>query len=145
MTQKTLGGSAGDFVLHIESPQKCLTYGQVTMPGSGGAHTLTAEQIIAYPILASNVLAKAGDEASIVGFLIAGEAISAKANGASTTGPLYTILNGFDGVVLNEDMLPVHDCAATPGHFNATNIKTALATLGVKWVDEPEKISEQTT
>src|SRR5574343_293542 len=142
MTQTTLGGCAGDFVLHIESPQKCLTYGQVTAPASGGAHTVAAGSIVAYPLLASNVLAKAGDEASIVAFLIAGEAISL-ANNASTTGPLYTILNGFDGVVLNEDMLPTSDCAATPGTFNKTNIKTALATLGVKWVDEPEYIEEQ--
>ena len=144
MTQKTLGGAAGDFLVHMESPQKCLTYGQVTAPASGGAHTVTAAKIVAYPLLASNVLAKAGDEASIVAFLIAGEPISL-ANNASTTGPLYTILDDFDGVVLNEDMLPTTDCQATPGTFNKTNIKTALTTLGVKWVDEADNQEEQTS
>jgi hypothetical protein len=144
MAQKTLGGAAGDFLVHMESPQRCLTYGQITAPGSGGAFTLTAAKVVAFPLLANNVLAKAGDEASVVAFLIAGEAATL-ANSASTTGPLYTILSGFDGVVLNEDKLPTTDVAASPGTFNKTNLKAALVTLGVKWVDEADQQETQTT
>ena len=148
MTQKTLGGAAGDFIVHMESPQKCLTYGQITMPASGGAHALTAAQLVGYPLKASNVLAIAGEEASVVAFIVAGEAFSAKANDAVTTGPLYTILNYFDGCVLNEDAVQTADCAATPGTFNLANIKTALAGIDAalpKWVDEAEQQTEQTS
>ena len=148
MTQKTLGGRAGDFLVHMESPQKCLTYGQITMPASGGTHTLTADQIPGYPIMAGNVLAISGGEASIIGFLVAGEAFSAKANDAVTTGPLYTILQYFDGVVLNEDAMQIADCQATPGVISLANTKTALAAIDAavpKWVDEPEKITTQTS
>lgn len=148
MTQKKLSeveGAAGDFIVHMESPQKCLTYGHVTTPAA--ADTYVLDNVLAYPLKANNVLAVAGEEASVVAFLIAGEAISS-AEGVTTTGPYYTILDNFDGVVLNEDMLPVHDCATPQGHFNAANIKTALAAIDAalpKWVDEPEKQTEQTS
>lgn len=144
MTQKTLGGVAGDFIVHMESPQKCLTYGHVTAPAAGG--DFAKANIVAYPLLASNVLAKAGDEANVVAFLIAGEPISALGNNESTTGvPYYTILSKFDGVVLNEDAIPTTDAAATPGTFNKTNIKAATGLADVKWVAEPDNQSEQTS
>lgn len=146
MTQQYTGGVAGDFIVHMESPQKCLTYGHVTAPAAGGDHAIAKSKITAYPLLANNVLAKAGDEANIVAFLIAGEAISALGDGESTSGvPYYTILSKFDGVVLNEDMLPTTDCAASPGTFNKTNIKSATGLADVKWVDEADYQEEQTT
>jgi hypothetical protein len=147
MVQKSLGGSAGDFVLHHESLQKCLTYGQVTAPASGGDFAKT--NMTAYPLLASNVLAKSGDEASVVAFVIYGEPISALGNGESTTGPLYTILNIFDGVVLNKNALPTNDAAATPAAFDKDAIETAIEAITpgafARVEAEPTNTSTQTT
>jgi hypothetical protein len=144
MTQKFLSdydGAAGDFILHMESPQKCLTYGQITMPASGQHHALT--NVVAYPLITGSRLAISGQEASVVAFLIAGEPFSEKTDNAVTTGPLYTILDNFDGVVLNEDMIPLYDCQDTPIAFvTVAAIVAAAKVLGAKFVDEPEKITE---
>lgn len=145
MTQKTLGGVAGDFLIHMESPQKCLTYGHVTAPSSGTGDGHVVDNVVAYPLKANNVLAKAGEEASVVAFLIAGEPISL-ADGIATSGvPYYTILSAFDGVVLNKDALPAKDCQATQGTFDKDAIETALELLGAKFVTEPDNQSEQTS
>lgn len=141
MTEKTLTGRGGDFLIHMESPQKCLNYGQITMPSSGGAHSI--DNVTAYPLKASNVLAIQGEESSVVAFLIAGEPVDEVADDATTTGPLYLILDDFDGVVLNENMLPTSDCQAIPGTLTPATIKTAIEALGGKFVDEPTNTETQ--
>lgn len=145
MTQLTIGKRMGDFLIHMESLQKCLTYGQLTMPAAGGAHTCA--DVVGLPLKASNVVAKATEEASVVAFVVAGEPFSALANDAVTTGPLYTILNRWDGVVINQDQMMAYDTQATPAAYtNATIRSTLLAiTTGAipKFVTEPTNKTTQ--
>lgn len=145
MTQKTMGGAAGDFIVHMESPQKCLTYGHVTAPASGNGDGHVVADVVAYPLKASNVLAKAGEEASVVAFIIAGEPIDLADGIASSGVPYYTILSKFDGVVLNQDALPAKDCQATQGTFTKADIVTAITALNGKFVEEPDNQSTQTS
>lgn len=131
----------GDFLVHIESMVKCLNYGQITMPAAGGPHTLTVNQILAYPLLAANVLAVAGDEANIVAFLIAGDAFEDLVDGYATIGPLYTVIDDFTGAVLNSDTIQAADSVGAA--FNIANIMAAAGLADVKWVTEPVNTEEQ--
>ena len=137
----TMTGRAGDFVLHMESEKKCLKSGQLTMPASGGPHTLA--DVTAYPLKASNVLALATEEASVVAFAVRGPKITALANDANTAVVNgYAIINLWDGVVLNRSVLPANDVAGTG--FTIATIVSTLEALGVKFLTEPTKSTEQT-
>lgn len=146
MTQLSLGQRTGDFLIHIESPQKNFTYGQLTMPGSGGPHTKA--NVVGLPLKANNVVALATEEASVVAFVAAGEPLDAVANGAATTGPLYTIIDRWDGVVINQDAMMTTDTQATPVAYTNATIRTTLAALTTgatpKFVEEPDNQTEQT-
>lgn len=146
MTQLSLGQRAGDFLIHYESPQKNFTYGQLTMPASGGPHTKT--NVVGLPLSSTNVVLLATGEASVSKFVIAGEPIDALANDAVTTGPLYTILDRWDGVVINQDAMMEYDTQATPVAYTNATIRTTLAALTTgatpKFVEEPDNQSEQT-
>ena len=101
--------------------------------------------VCGYPLLAGGVLAVAGDEANVIGFLIWGGQLDALANSASTTRvPPYTWIDAFDGAVLNEDAVAKTDASAAGGSFNLANIKGAAALANVKWVSKPAKIEIQT-
>ena len=141
MAESRLGGRAGDLIVHVESPQKCFGGGQVTAPATPA--TLSLDNVAAYPVLAGAVLAKAGDEANVIGFLLWGRSIKDLAAAASTTAvPEYTWIDTFDGAVLNENAIPANDFEGNA--FTLATIKGAAALANVKWVAEPTKTSTQT-
>lgn len=145
MTQQSSNKRMGDFLIHMESLQKCLTYGQLTMPAAGGPHTVA--NVVGLPLKANNVIAKATEEASVVAFVVAGEPIIAIADGESTTGPLYTILNRWDGVVINQDKMKTYDSQATPVAYTNATIRSTLAAITTgaipKFVSQPTNVSTQ--
>ena len=138
MPESRLGHRAGDFLIHIESEQRCLISGQLTAPATPPFLSLTDGNVTAYPLLVNNVLAKAADAASVVAFVIWGRAVNDLAAGTDTDAvPEYTILNDFTGAVLNEDAIPANDMEGNP--FTIATIVTAIEALGAKFVQEPVK------
>jgi hypothetical protein len=141
MPTSRLGKRGGDFLVHIESPQKCLGEGQLTAPT--GKDVTNLNDVTAYPVLAGAVLAVAGDEANIIGFVIWGNSIASLAGDAATAEvPPYTWIDAFDGAVLNENAIPLVDFEGAD--FTLADIKAAAALANVKWVAEPVKTSTQT-
>ena len=138
-----LGPRGGDFLVHIESAQKCLSSSQLTMPASGGPHSY--DQIVAVPLAAGGVLALVAGVADIVAFAVYGPPIDGLADAAVTGAvPEYTIIDDFTGAVLNESALPATDSAGTPWVVANIKLATALVAAGVKWVANPVKTSTQT-
>lgn len=150
MTELSLDGRAGDLVVAMTSPQRNLTYATISAPaGTGtGPHNLT--NVAAYPLVGSGNafrLAQSGDEAFVNAFLLIGEAIKDLAAGSSTSGPLYTVLDDFLGVVLNEDAVQLTDTSEDGFSMTLSTITANAQDANgnsPKWVDEPENTSTQT-
>lgn len=140
---KFLDKVGGDLLVHIESAQKCLSSGQVQGKATVGTSAYTGSATVAgYPVLANNVPAVAGDEANVVGFIVFGNPWPAlAADTPSAEVPPYTIIDVFDGAVLNENA--IHTTDVDGGSFNLANIKGASALANVKWVADPVKTTEQ--
>lgn len=140
---KRLGNRGGDFLIHIESEQKCLSSTQIT--GKTAAATIVEiTDIVAIPLV-GNEPAYQGDEASVDGFIIWGNPIRNLVADASTAEiPPYTIIDAFDGAVLNQSVIPLADPAGAAWTGGVAAIVTAVTALGAKFVTEPTKTSTQT-
>ena len=132
-TGKFLQGRAGDFLVHIESPQRNLD----TLDELTGAVGMDAVKGSVYPADGGVAIAPGGVLTGVDMFVIAGPP---PANAATATGSPafpYTIINDFTGAVLNESVL----AAAGYDSTDITAIKAAVT--GAKWVSDPTKITEQ--
>jgi len=137
--------TGGDLLLGKISSNFNFASGQLTAPGSGGVWNFYLDQVAGYPLLASNVLAIATDEASVVALLVFGNRLDDLADSASTTEvPQYTILNDFTGVVINKDVIATKDASLAATAFTLATIVTALEALGAKVVTGPTKSTTQT-
>jgi len=135
-----LGTRGGDLVVHIESMQKC--FNSTVLTGHAATNTAAkAGSPTGYGLVAG-VPVEQGEEASIDAFIVFGDPIPALA--AAATSPAnapYTIIDNFDGAVLNEDAVQLVDVNGAA--LTLATIKGAAALADVKWVSEPAKIEEQ--
>jgi hypothetical protein len=130
---KFLQGRAGDFLVHVESTQRCLNT-LATITGAVGMGAVKGE---VYPLDGGVAIAPGGVLTGVDAFVLQGPP---PANAATTTGSPadpYTVIDDFTGAVLNESVL----AAAGYDSTDITAIKTAVS--GAKWVADPVKITEQ--
>ena len=131
---KFLQGLAGDFLVHIESAQKCLDT-KTSITGASGAGAIKGSII---PIDDDVVIAPGGLVAGIDGFIVAGPPVADAATATGSPADPYTVINDFTGAVLNESALVAAGYSA-----DLAGIKAAAALAGVKWVAEPVPTTEQ--
>lgn len=150
MTVKTSVKTGGDLVVHRESLQYNMIGGTVTFPLGGGGGVLN--QVAGMPAIfaAGNfTLVEVGlatfDETDVNAILVHGRIITdaQAADFTTPTNDLYSGINLFEGVVLNEDQVQLVD--ADGNTITLATIKTALEALGAKFVSEPVKITTQLT
>lgn len=143
MTTLSQGRSAGDLVVHMESSEYCTT--SATVKGQHTSGTLDLADPVNYPVILSGTqykLAKSGDEASVVGFIMQGPPIEDLAVDTATkaTQP-YQILKN-PPAILNKDKIPTTDYNGAS--FNVTTMVTALKTLKFEVRTEATKSTTQT-
>ncbi len=150
MTIKTSVKTGGDLLVHRESVQYNMVGGTVTFPLGGGGGTLP--QVAGMPAIyaAGNfTLLEVGlatfDEADVNALLVHGSIISDLqiATAVTPVNDLYSGINLFEGVVINENIIPALD--ADGNTITLATIKTTLEALGCKFVSEPAKITTQLT
>ena len=141
-----LGNVGGDFLIHIESFQKNLESADITAPGAGGP--FNCAPVTAYPLIKSGstyTLALATQEASVNAFLVAGRDINDLANsGVTAEVQKHTVIDAYDGAVLNESVIPANDPSAAATAFDVAAIVTAVTALGAKFKKEPAETTIQT-
>jgi hypothetical protein len=137
----------GDLVIWEAYQDYCRESGTIEN-SSAVAATLEATDPVGYPLKSDGsggyAFAEAGDEANVIGLLLAQETIPVVASGgAARTGNPYAILARGPAIV-NEDQIVVADIIDGSAMTLAT-IKTALAALDIVCRAEPTKSSTQTT
>ena len=148
MAVSTLGKRGGDFVVHVESPQKCFNTATLTLDTGGADGGGMASQIAGVPgVLSAGIFTPVlpAGQANTNAFLVHGPFVEdGTAAGAGINDSYkYTIIDNFDGAVLNEDMVATTDPVGAA--LTLATIKGASALANVKWVSEPTKKSTQTT
>lgn len=143
MANSILEKRGGDFVVHVESFQKCFDTVTVTLAVDmdsaeyAGGVAGTPGTITAGAFTPVAVAAQGTADA----FLVSGPGIAqgTAAGAAINDGAKYTAINVYDGAVLNQDALKSEDPAAA-AYTAATIIANVTA---AKWVTESTKKSEQ--
>jgi hypothetical protein len=135
--------TAGDLLIHIESPQRCFSSVQLTGRATTGTQAYNlAIPVAGFPLIAGNIPAIDTEEASVVALVVFGNPwplIAADADTAEI--PPYTIINDFTGAVINQNAIQDTDLAGAT--MDVAAIAAALVALGAKIVTEPVKITEQ--
>ena len=123
---KFLQGLAGDFLVHIESTQRCLATVEVT-----GAATAPKGNVFG---LAADgtVIPSGGVMANITQFAVG----PGPAPGSGLTAN-HTVINDYTGAVLNQTVL------LQAGYSSVEVGQIVAAVTAPKWVTEPVKTDEQ--
>lgn len=130
---------AGDFLIHVESLEYCCESAHIS--NKTGGPDITLDNMVAYPVISDGYngyqFAEQGDEASVVGLIVRGPAVTALEAEALTEDEYLVLVRG--PAIINEDQLPTKDHAGDD--FTMATLKTALKNLDFVLRKEPVKKS----